>query len=65
MFLKVRTPCFLKVNYTVAITFRDDGMSRSMLVMSFSMPSAILLSPLASLLSRVAWFSKPFTWAEV
>lgn len=40
-------------------------MLRSILVMSFSMPSAILLSSLASPLSRLAWSSKLLTWFEV
>lgn len=35
-----------------------------MLAISFSMPFAMLLSSAASPLSRVAWFSRPFTWAE-
>jgi len=61
----VRTRCFLKVGRShLGLTFRDDGMFRSMLAMSFIMPSAVVLSSRASSLTRVAWFPKPFTWAE-
>lgn len=50
---------------TVALTFRDDGIPRSMLAMSFNIPAAISLSSLASLLIRVAWFSKDFTRPDI